>query len=51
MESDAYVKSIIAKYALAGGRTPSASASAEAVYEILKVWAGQFLLEIGRAHV
>ena len=46
MESDAYIKSIIAKYALAGGRTPSASASAEAVYEILKVWAGQFLLGV-----
>ena len=46
MESDAYVKSIIAKYALAGGRTPSATASAESVYEILKVWAGQFLLGV-----
>ncbi len=46
MDADAYVKSIINKYALKGGRTPSATAAAEAVYSIIKIWANKFLLKI-----
>jgi hypothetical protein len=46
MEPDAYVKSIVAKYALTGGRAPSTSTAAEEVYKIIQVWAGQFLLGV-----
>lgn len=46
MDADTYVKSIVAKYALTGGRTPAATAAAEQVYQIIRVWANVFLLEV-----
>jgi tRNA nucleotidyltransferase (CCA-adding enzyme) len=46
MEPDAYVKSIVAKYALTGGRTPSATLAAQAVYKIIEVWANRYLLGV-----
>lgn len=46
MDVENYIKSIIAKYALTGGRTPAATAAAEQVYEIIKVWANVFLLGV-----
>ena len=46
MDSDSYVKSIVAKYALIGGRTPAATTAAEAVYNIIKAWAGPYLSSV-----
>lgn len=46
MDAEAYIKSIIAKYALTGGRTPEATNAAEHVYQIIKVWANVYLLEV-----
>jgi len=46
MDAETYIRSIIAKYALTGGRTAAATAAAEQVYEIIKVWAGDFLLGV-----
>jgi hypothetical protein len=46
METDQYVKSIIAKYAITGGRAPAVSAAAEEVYKIIQLWAGNYLLEV-----
>ncbi len=46
MDAETYIKSIIAKYALTGGRTPAAKAAAEQVYEIIKIWANDFLLAV-----
>jgi hypothetical protein len=46
MESDIYVKSIVAKYALTAGRTPSATAAAEQVYKIIQIWAHSWLLGV-----
>ena len=45
MERDAYIKSIIAKYAL---RTlqPSAIAATQEVYNIIQTWAGRYLLSV-----
>ena len=45
MEQDAYVKSVITKYALTM-LTPSATAAAQEVYKIIQPWAGQYLLEV-----
>lgn len=46
MDAETYIKSIITKYALTGGRTPAASAAAEQVYVIIKAWANDFLLGV-----
>lgn len=46
MDAEAYIKSIIAKYAQTGGLTPAATAAAEQVYQIIKVWAGDYLLSV-----
>jgi hypothetical protein len=46
METDAYLKSVIAKYALTGGRTPAATAAVAEVYKIIQTWAGQYLLGV-----
>jgi hypothetical protein len=46
MDVETYIRNIIAKYALTGGRTPAATAAAEQVYQIIKAWAGDFLLNV-----
>ena len=46
MNADAHVKSVIAKYALVGGLTPSVEAAANAVYKIIQVWAQRYLLGV-----
>jgi hypothetical protein len=46
MNPDAYVKSIISKYALLNGRTLSATAAAQHLYEIIKVWADKYLIGV-----
>jgi len=46
MDAETYIKSIIAKYALTAGRAPAATAAAEQAYQIIKVWAGDFLLGV-----
>ncbi len=45
MDHESYVKSIISKYALTA-RTPAATAAAEAVNEIIYVWAHRWLLGV-----
>ena len=46
MDAETYIKSIIAKYALTGGRTPAATAAAQGVYKIIQSWAGSYLLDV-----
>jgi hypothetical protein len=46
MDTEAYIKSIIAKYALTGGLTPEAQFAAQHIHEIIKKWAGEYLLNV-----
>jgi hypothetical protein len=45
MDCDSYVRSIISKYALTA-RTPAATAAAQTVYQIIRVWAHTYLLGV-----
>jgi hypothetical protein len=45
MDGNAYVRSIISKYGLTA-RTPAATAAATAVYQIIRVWAHAWLLQV-----
>jgi hypothetical protein len=45
MEQNAYVKSIVTKYALTG-RSPSATTAAHEVSKIIQPWAGSWLLDV-----
>lgn len=46
MDLDEYVRGVVAKYALAGGPTPSAAAAAQEVYKFIQVWANPYLLGV-----
>lgn len=45
MDADAYVKSIVDKYAL-NGRSPQAVVAAQTVFAVIQTWAGKWLLEV-----